>query len=81
MNYQEHVFRPSRRLHGKSVRGRLYVGQYFFAGMDRPERVRLNTRDESVAEHDRGPRPDYDAAHRTAILRQTRCSAQLARYA
>ena len=50
MNYQEFVFRPSRRVQGKSVKGRLYVGQYFLKGMTRPKRVCLDTPDKSVAQ-------------------------------
>jgi len=50
MAYQEHVFRPTRIIDGEKVRGRLYVGQYFFDGMDCPKRVRLNTADKVTAE-------------------------------
>jgi len=50
MKYQEHVFRPSRRVGGKSVKDRLYVGQYFFGGMAAPKRVPLNTPDKAVAQ-------------------------------
>lgn len=50
MKYQEHVFRPSRRVCGKSVKDRLYVGQYFFGGMATPKRVWLNMPDKTVAQ-------------------------------
>lgn len=50
MKYQEHVFRPSRRVNDKMVKSRLYVGQYFFEGMVRPKRMALNTPDKTVAQ-------------------------------
>src|SRR5665213_1468358 len=50
MPYQEHVFRPTRTVEGKKVRGKLYVGQYFFDGMAVPVRVKLNTPDNVTAE-------------------------------
>jgi len=49
MAYQEHVWRPSRRINGKRVQSRLYVGRYFIDGMAKPKRVTLNTPDKVVA--------------------------------
>lgn len=46
----EYVYRPSRRVRGKTVRARLYSGAYSLAKGEKPRRVALHTPDKRVAQ-------------------------------